>query len=379
MKEAVIVGAVRTPIGKRGGALCEMRPDDLAAMVLSEAVKRSKVPPMQIEDVILGCNTQEGEQSLNIARLASLIAGFPETIAGTTVDRQCGSGQQAVNFAAQAIMSGSGDLMIAGGVESMTRVPLAMDMSVLNKALFARFNLVPQGISAEKVASKYGISRIRLDEYSLESHLRAISATDKGLLAEEIMPVQVPNEEGIQVPFEIDECPRRDTSFERLSALKPVFTSGGKITAGNSSGIADGAAAVVISSREKAEELGVRSRARIVSTAVAGVDPVVMLDGTIPAAKKALQRAGLTVQDIDLWEVNEAFAPVPIATAETLGIDCERMNVYGGAIALGHPLGCSGARLITTLVHEMERRNVRYGLSTLCIGFGQGIATIIER
>lgn len=379
MKEAVIVEAVRTPIGRRAGALSGVRADDLAVLVLREVVRRARVPPFEVEDVILGCNTQEGEQGLNIARLASLIAGFPDTVAGTTVDRQCGSGQQAVNFAAHAIMSGSGDLMIGGGVESMTRVPLAVDMSALNEALFRRYALVPQGVSAEMVASKYNISRQRLDEYSLESHLRAILATDNGTLGQEIVPVQTTDAEGNQIIVEVDECLRRDTSLERLSLLKPVFKSEGKITAGNSSGIADGAAAVLLASREKAEELGLRPMAKIVSTAVAGVDPVVMLDGTIPASRKALQRAGLTVQDIDLWEVNEAFASVPVATADTLGIDYNRMNVNGGAIALGHPLGCSGARLITTLLHEMERRNVRYGLSTLCIGFGQGITTIIER
>jgi len=377
--DAVIAEAVRTSIGRRDGALAGVRPDDLAALVLREVIGRAGVPPVELDDIILGCNTQKDEQGLNIARLASLVAGFPDTVAGTTVDRQCGSGQQAFNFGAQAIMSGSAGLIIAGGVESMTRVPLAVDMSVLNEALFRRYDLVPQGISAEKVADRYGISRQRLDEYSLGSHRKAIAAIDAGLFKEEIVPVTVADETGMRSSIDSDEFPRRDTSLEKLSLLKPVFKSGGKITAGNSSGIADGAAAILLSSREKAEEFGLKARAKVVSMAVAGVDPVVMLDGTIPAATKALQMAGLAVQDIDLWEINEAFASVPIATADSLKIEYERMNVNGGAIALGHPLGCSGARLVTTLLHEMERRNARFGLSTLCIGFGQGIATIIER
>ena len=377
--DAVIAEAVRTSIGRRDGALAGVRPDDLAALVLREVIGRAGVPPVELDDIILGCNTQKDEQGLNIARLASLVAGFPDTVAGTTVDRQCGSGQQAFNFGAQAIMSGSAGLIIAGGVESMTRVPLAVDMSVLNEALFRRYDLVPQGISAEKVADRYGISRQRLDEYSLGSHRKAIAAIDAGLFKEEIVPVPVADETGMRSSIDSDEFPRRDTSLEKLSLLKPVFKSGGKITAGNSSGIADGAAAILLSSREKAEEFGLKARAKVVSMAVAGVDPVVMLDGTIPAATKALQMAGLAVQDIDLWEINEAFASVPIATADSLKIEYERMNVNGGAIALGHPLGCSGARLVTTLLHEMERRNARFGLSTLCIGFGQGIATIIER
>jgi len=379
MHEAVIVGAVRTPIAKRNGALRDVRADDLAALVLRELVARAGVDPGQVEDVILGCNTQIKEQGLNIARLAALIAGFPETVAGTSVNRLCGSGQQAVDFAAQAIMSGSGDMMIGGGVESMTRVPLLSDMDAFNPRYLARYQLVPQGISADLVADKYGITRQRMDEYSLESHRRAIAAIDGGLFLKETVAVPAVDDSGKESRFEVDEHPRRDTTLERLAALKPAFKPDGRITAGNSSGISDGAAALLLASREKADELGLKPRARVVSMAVVGVDPVVMLDGTIPAIRKALGRAGLAVKDIDLWEINEAFASVPLATAKTLGIDNARINVNGGAIALGHPLGCSGARLITTLLHEMERRGSRYGLSSLCIGLGQGIATIIER
>jgi acetyl-CoA acyltransferase len=379
MHEAVIVWAVRTPIAKRNGALRDVRADDLAALVLRELVARAGVDPGQVEDVILGCNTQIKEQGLNIARLAALIAGFPETVAGTSVNRLCGSGQQAVDFAAQAIMSGSGDMMIGGGVESMTRVPLLSDVDAFNPRYLARYQLVPQGISADLVADKYGITRQRMDEYSLESHRRAIAAIDGGLFLKETVAVPAVDDSGKESRFDVDEHPRRDTTLERLAALKPAFKPDGRITAGNSSGISDGAAALLLASREKADELGLKPRARVVSMAVVGVDPVVMLDGTIPAIRKALERAGLAVEDIDLWEINEAFASVPLATAKTFGIDDARMNVNGGAIALGHPLGCSGARLMTTLLHEMERRGSRRGLSSLCIGLGQGIATIIER
>jgi acetyl-CoA acyltransferase len=379
MQEAVIIEAVRTPIAKRNGALRNVRADDLAALVLRELVARAGVDPGQVEDVILGCNTQIKEQGLNIARLAALIAGFPDTVAGTTVNRLCGSGQQAVDFAAQAIMSGSGDLMICGGIESMTRVPLLSDMEAFNPRYLARYQLVPQGVSADLVADKYGITRQLMDGYSLESHRRAIAAIDGGSFRKETVAVPVVDDSGKESLFELDEHPRRDTTLERLAALKPAFKPDGRITAGNSSGISDGAAALLLASREKADELGMKPRARVVSMAVVGVDPVVMLDGTIPAIRKALGRAGLAVEDIDLWEINEAFASVPLATAKTLGIDDARMNVNGGAIALGHPLGCSGARLMTTLLHEMERRGSRFGLSSLCIGLGQGIATIIER
>jgi acetyl-CoA acyltransferase len=378
MPEALIIEAARTPIAKRSGALRNVRADDLAALVLRAVVARAVVDPGQVEDVILGCNTQIKEQGLNVARLAALIAGFPETVAGTSVNRLCGSGQQAVDFAAQAIMSGNGDLMIGGGVESMTRVPLLSDMDAFNPRYLARFQLVPQGISADLVADKYGITRQQMDEYSLESHRRAIAAIDHGLFRKEIVAVPAVDDTGKELRFDNDEHPRRDTTIERMAALKPAFKPDGRITAGNSSGIGDGAAALLLASREKADELGLKPRARFVSMAVVGVNPVVMLDGTIPAIGKALERAGLAMDDIDLWEINEAFASVPLATAKTLGIDHSKMNVNGGAIALGHPLGCSGARLMTTLLHEMQRRGSKYGLSSLCIGLGQGIATIIE-
>jgi acetyl-CoA acetyltransferase family protein len=379
MPDAVILEAVRTPVGRRGGSLKDVRPDDLAALVLRELVERTNVPPKRIEDVILGCVTQIDEQGLNIARLAPLIAGFPDSVAGTSVNRQCGSGQQAVNFGAMAVMAGGAEVVIAGGVESMTRVPMGSDAGVLNERLLERYEIVPQGISADLIADKYGISRERMDEYSLRSHRRAIKAIDEGYFKGEIVPVPVLDEDGNKRLFDTDEHPRRNTSLEKLASLKPAFKPDGRITAGNSSGINDGAAALLLSTGEKAKEFGLEPRARIVSMAVAGVNPTLMLEGPIPASRKALERAGLKVDDIDLWEVNEAFASVPLAVADTLGIDHDRMNVNGGAIALGHPLGCSGARLMTTLLHEMERRDVRYGLSTLCIGFGQGIATVIER
>ncbi|MBI4416893.1 MAG: thiolase family protein [Euryarchaeota archaeon] len=379
MPEAVIVESVRTPIGKRGGSLKDVRPDDLAAVVLQEVVDRTGIDKAAVEDVILGCVTQIDEQGLNIARIAALVAGFPYTVPGTSVNRQCGSGQQAVNFGAQAIMSGTHDLLIAGGVESMSRVPMGADAGVLSERLLEKYEVVPQGISADLVADKYKITREQMDEYSYHSHMRAIRAIDEGRFKREIVPVPVRDEQGSKRTFDTDEHPRRNTSLERLASLPPAFRPDGRITAGNSSGINDGAAALLLATPEKAKELGLEPRARIVSMAVAGVDPVVMLEGPMPTSRKALQKAGLTVDDIDLWEINEAFASVPLATIQTLGLDYAKVNVNGGAIALGHPLGCSGARLMTTLLHELERQDMRYGLSTLCIGFGQGIATIIER
>ncbi len=379
MPEAVIVEAVRTPIGKRGGSLKDVRPDDLAAVVLQEIVDRTGIDKAAVEDVILGCVTQIDEQGLNIARIAALVAGFPDTVPGTSVNRQCGSGQQAVNFGAQAIMSGTHDLLIAGGVESMSRVPMGADAGVLSERLLEKYEVVPQGISADLVADKYKITREQMDEYSYHSHMRAIRAIDEGRFRREIVPVPVRDELGSKRTFDTDEHPRRNTSIERLASLPPAFRPDGRITAGNSSGINDGAAALLLATPEKAKELGLEPRARIVSMAVAGVDPVVMLEGPMPTSRKALQKAGLTVDDIDLWEINEAFASVPLATIQTLGLDYAKVNVNGGAIALGHPLGCSGARLMATLLHELERQDMRYGLSTLCIGFGQGIATIIER
>ncbi|HLB69074.1 MAG TPA: thiolase family protein [Thermoplasmata archaeon] len=378
-RDAFLVEAVRTPIGKRGGALKDMRPDDLAAVVLQGIVDRTGISKAAVEDVILGCVTQTDEQGLNLARLAALVAGFPDSVPGTSVNRQCGSGQQAVNFAAQGIMAETHDLLIAGGVESMTRVPMGSDAGVLNDRLLAKYEIVPQGISADYVAKKYEVTRAQMDEYSYHSHMRALRAIDEGRFRREIVPVPVKDERGEKRLFDTDEHPRRNTSIEKLASLPPAFRPDGNITAGNSSGINDGAAALLLATGEKAKELGLRPRTRIVSMAVIGTDPTVMLEGPIPASRLALRKAGLAVDDIDLWEINEAFASVPLATMKTLGLDYAKVNVNGGAISLGHPLGCSGARLLTTLLHELERQNLRYGLSTLCIGFGQGIATIIER
>jgi len=379
MTDAVIVGAVRTPIGRRGGALKDVRPDELAAHALRALVDRAGIEPKIVEDVVLGCVTQIDEQGLNIARLAALIAGFPETVPGVSVNRMCASGLQAVNFASMNVRTGMNDLVIAGGVESMSRVPIGADGGVLSAKLTDRYDIVSQGIAADLVADKYAITRVQMDEFSLWSHRKAVRAIDEGRFKSEIVPVAVLDEGGTKRLFDTDEHPRRNTSLEKLSALPPAFKPDGRITAGNSSGINDGAAALLIATREKAKDLGLEPRARIVATGAAGVNPTVMLDGTIPASRIALEKAGLQVEDIDLWEVNEAFAPVPLATRDTLGIDEARVNVNGGAIALGHPLGCTGARLVTTMLHEMERQGLRYGLVTLCIGFGQGLATIIER
>lgn len=378
MRDALIVEAVRTPIGRRNGALRDVRPDDLAALVLNEVVRRAGVEPRLVDDVVMGCVTQVGEQGVNIARLSVLAAGWPEEVPGTSVNRMCASGLQACNFAAMEVMTGNADLAIGAGTESMTRVAMGSDGGVLNERITSRYDLVPQGISAEMIADKWGITREELDEYALMSHRRAIAAIDAGRFRAEIVPVPI-REDGGERLFTTDEHPRRDTSLEKLAKLPPAFKPGGKITAGNSSGINDGAAAVLFASEERARELGLEPRARVVAMAQAAVDPVIMLTGPIPATRRALKMAGLTMEAIDLVELNEAFASIPIACGRELGIDLERMNVNGGAIALGHPLGCSGARLLTTLLHEMERRDVRYGLATLCIGFGQGVTTIIER
>ncbi|MGQ0798007.1 MAG: thiolase family protein [Methanobacteriota archaeon] len=379
MADAVIVEAVRTPIGRRGGALKDVRPDELAAHVLRALVERAGIDPKLVEDVVLGCVTQIDEQGLNIARLAALIAGFPESVPGVSVNRMCASGLQAVNFASMNVMTGMNELVVAGGVESMSRVPLGSDGGALSAKLTDRYDIVSQGIAADLVADKYNITREQMDEFSLWSHRKAVRAIDEGRFKREIVPVPVLDEQGTKRLFDTDEHPRRNTSIEKLAALPPAFKPDGRITAGNSSGINDGAAALLVTTPEKAKELGLEPRARIVATGAAGVNPTVMLDGTIPASRSALRKAGLEVDDIDLWEVNEAFASVPIATRDTLGIDDGKVNVNGGAIALGHPLGCTGARLVTTMLHEMERRDLRRGIATLCIGFGQGLATIIER
>ncbi len=319
------------------------------------------------------------EQGLNIARIAVLTAGLPDSIAGTSVNRQCGSSLQACNIAAMAVATGQSDIVIGGGVEQMTRVPMGSDAGVFNERLLARYDLVPQGVSAELIAEKWSLSREELDEYSLMSHRRAVAAIDAGRFVDEIVPVPVKSDDGKEKLFEVDEHPRRDTSLEKLAKLPPAFKPDGMVTAGNSSGINDGAAALMFTTKEKARELGLEPMATVRTLAVAGVDPVIMLTGPIPASRKALKKAGLTMDDIDLVELNEAFASVAVACSGELELDHEKMNPNGGAIALGHPLGASGARILTTLLYEMDRRDVRWGLATLCIGFGQGIATIVER
>jgi acetyl-CoA acetyltransferase family protein len=381
MQEAVIVEAVRTPIGKRNGALKDIHAVDLLAHVLRALIERTRLDPAQVDDVIAGCYGQVGEQSMNVARHAVLAAGFPESVPATSVDRQCGSSQQAVHFAAQGVMSGAYDIAIACGVESMSRVPMGISASICGSPNAAaglreryRDGLIPQGLSAEMVARKWQLTRSALDAFSLESHRRAAYAADHGYFANEIAPIingqsTVANDEGV----------RRDTNLEKLAALKPAFKDDGTITAGNSSQISDGAAAVLIMSATRARELGLRPRARFVSFAVCADDPIMMLTAPIPATRRALERANLSLSDMDRIEINEAFASVVLAWQRELGADPSRVNVNGGAIALGHPLGCSGARLMTTLLHELERSGGRYGLQTMCEYGGMANATIIER
>jgi acetyl-CoA acyltransferase len=380
MRDAVIVQAVRTPVGKRNGGLSDVQPADLSAHVLKALAERSGVDPALIDDVVWGCVGQVGEQSLDIARTAVLGAGWPESVPGVTVDRQCGSSQQAVSFAAASVLAGHYDVVVAGGVESMSRVP--MGMSVAGKWPFgdgfrARYNgIAPnQGLGAEMIVDRWGFSRTQLDEYSLGSHAKAAVAQDEGRLSAEIAPVTNPS--GTKV--EADEGVRRGSTLEALGALKPAFRpEGGTITAGNSSQISDGAAALLITTSEKAAELGLTPIVRIHTAVVTGDDPIIMLTGPIPATAKALQRSGLSIDDIGVFEVNEAFAPVPLAWLAETGADPERLNPNGGAIALGHPLGGSGARIMTTLVHHMRATSARYGLQTMCEGGGQANATILE-
>ncbi len=397
MEEAVILSAVRTPIGRYAGALKDVRPDDLAALTIAEAIQRAGIEADSIEDVILGCANQAGEDNRNVARMALLLAGLPVHVGGQTVNRLCGSGLQAINSAAQAIAVGAGDTFVAGGVESMTRAPFVPGKSesafsrntqlydttlgwrFVNPKLAAMHHPYAMGETAENVADKYTVSREEQDAYALRSHQRAVAAQREGRFADEIVPVAIPQKKGEPVIVSQDEQPRPDTTLEKLAALKPAFRKGGSVTAGNSSGINDGAAALVLMAASRARELGLRPRARIVASAVAGVDPAYMGLGPIPASRKALQRAGLSINDMDLIELNEAFAVQVLRCVHELEIDQEKLNVNGGAIALGHPLGCSGARIVTTLLHELERRGGRYGLATMCIGVGQGIATIIER
>jgi len=382
-REVVIIDAVRTPIGrghKEKGYYKDTHPNTLLAKCYTEVIERSGVDASEVEDVIAGCVQQFGEQGFNIARNAALIAGFPLDVCGTTLDRMCGSGQQAANFAAMGVMSGQYDCVIAGGVENMTRVPMGSNAlgpgeGPLSPRLQERFNIVPQGISAEMIADKWGLKREELDALAAQSHEKAGRAIAEGRFRREITPVTLPD----GALFDTDEGVRVPVNREKMAQLVPSFKPDGVVTAANSSQISDGAAALMLVSPEKAKALGLKPRARVVATALAGVDPVIMLTGPIPATQRVLARAGLRLDDIDLVEINEAFASVVLAWERELHPDMGRVNVNGGAIALGHPLGCSGARLMTTLLHELERRGARYGLQTMCIGFGQGIATIVER
>ncbi|GAA0481814.1 thiolase family protein [Salinibacillus aidingensis] len=381
MREAVIVEAVRTPVGKRNGLLSGIRADELAAKPLKEVVKRAGISAELIDDVILGCVSQVGEQALDIARISALMADYPMEVPGTTIDRQCGSSQQAVHFAAQAILSGDMDIVVAGGVESMSRVPIGSNRldADFSEELTSKYEMIHQGLSADRIAEKWEFSRKELDEFSLESHRKAVQARKEGRFDKEIMPLEVNLPDGTSAAMKDDEGPRENTSLEKLSSLKPSFKEEGNITAGNSSQISDGANAILMMSREKAEELGLKPRFRVVARSVTGSDPTLMLTGPIPATEKVLEKAGLSIHDIDLFEVNEAFASVPLAWLKETGADPDKLNVSGGAIALGHPLGASGGRLMITLLHELERTGGRYGLQTMCEGHGMANATIIER
>jgi 3-oxoadipyl-CoA thiolase len=397
LEEAVIVDSIRTPIGKYGGVLSSVRPDDLAALIIRTLVERNHVDPDQIEDVIFGDSNQAGEDNRDVARMALLISGLPIKVAGSTVNRLCGSGLEAINQAAHSIMVGNGGIYIAGGVESMSRAPFVFAKSTspfsrdakiydstlgwrfTNPILAEKFYPYSMGETAENLARRYAISREHQDRLALLSHERAVRASADGKFREEIVPVPITDSHGKEGLVEKDESPRADTSFEKLSQLKPVFRSGGTVTAGNSSGINDGAAGVLIMSEKRAKKLGLTPKARIVSTAVAGVHPKYMGLGPVPASRKALRRARLELEQIELVELNEAFAAQVLSCLKFMDFDGGRMNVNGGAIALGHPIGCSGARIMTTLLYEMERRGAKLGLATACIGVGQGIATVVER
>ncbi|KAA0566766.1 thiolase family protein [Bacillus sp. CH30_1T] len=382
MREVVIVEGVRTPVGRRKGLLKDIRPDDLAAKVLEEVVKRAGIDPGLVEDVILGCVSQSGEQAGDIARVSALIAGFPIEVPGTTIDRQCGSSQQAVHFAAQAILAGDMDVVIAGGVENMSRVPMGSnygDAVPFSPKLKERYEIIHQGLSAERIAEKYGFTRKELDEFSAESHRRALKAQAEGHFKKEIMPLEITLENGETTLVTEDSGPREGTTPDVLAGLKTVFKEDGVIHAGNSSQISDGAAVLLLMAREKAEELGLTPRFKVHTRVVVGSDPTLMLTGPIPATEKVLEKSGLTLEDIDVFEVNEAFASVPLAWLKETGADPEKLNPNGGAIALGHPLGASGARLMLTMMNELERTGGRYGLQTMCEGHGMANATIIER
>jgi 3-oxoadipyl-CoA thiolase len=398
LREAIIVTALRTPIGRYGGALSGVRPDDLAAHVIKAVVERSGIDPGMIEDVILGCANQAGEDNRDVARMALLLAGLPVEVGGLTVNRLCGSGLQAINSAAHAIAVGDGDVFIAGGVESMTRAPYVMakpesawdrgPRELFDTTLGWRFTNprlaelhypYSMGETGENVAERWGVSRERQDAFALESQQRAVAAIDSGRFDDQLVPVSVPQKKGDPIVVWRDEHPRADTSAEALARLRPAFREGGTVTAGNSSGINDGAAAVLLVEADHARSLGLTPLARVVSTAVAGVEPAVMGIGPIPAVRKAVERAGLTIDDLDVIELNEAFASQSLVCIDELGLEPAKVNPNGGAIALGHPLGMSGGRLVTMLVHELARTGGRYGVATMCIGVGQGIATVIER
>lgn len=380
MEEVVIVAACRTAIARNRGALQDERADDLLAHVLEEVVGRAKIEKDLVEDVIVGCVTQKGEQAMNVARTAALIAGFPVTVPGVTIDRQCGSSQQAVHFASQAIASGDMDVVLAGGVESMTRTPMFSNVgdSKPSKQLTEKHDIVNQGIAAEMMADKWNLSRKQLDAYALESHKRALAAGEAGKFKEEIVPMTVKTAAGRSLVFDQDEGPRADTDSIKLAGLPPIFKKTGKITAGNASQISDGASAVLLMSLSKTRALGLKPLAKIIARSVIGSDPTYMLTGPIAATRQVLKKAGLKLEDMDLYEVNEAFAPVPLAWLADMKADPAKLNVNGGAIALGHPLGATGTKLLTSLVYDLQRTKKRYGLLAICEGMGMANATIIE-
>ncbi len=395
---AVIVDALRTPVGKYGGVLKEARPDDLSAFVLRKLVERTHLDPDLIDDVLWGCANQAGEDNRNVGRMAVLLAGFPQRVPAATINRLCGSSLEAINQAARAVWSGDQEVVIAGGVESMSRAPYVLPKNVTGKALFGNltaydtalgwrfpnpameklFPLESMGETAENIYEKWKIGREEQDAFALQSHHRAVTAMQKGKFRDEMESVPIPLHANPTLVVEQDEGPRPDTSIERLASLKPVFRKGGTVTAGNSSGLNDGAAAVLVTSEKRAKELGLKPMVRIISTGVEGVNPRTMGIGPLPATQMALRKAGLKLSDIGLIELNEAFAVQSLAVLKELGASQDIVNVNGGAIALGHPLGCTGARIVTTLVHEMRRRRTKYGLATMCIGVGQGISTIVE-
>ncbi|TML64083.1 MAG: thiolase family protein [Actinobacteria bacterium] len=379
MPVAVIVDAVRTPVGRRNGRLKDWHPVDLASEPLKALVARNDLDPALVEDVVMGCTMTVGEQAMNIGRNAALAAGFPDSVPGTTVDRQCGSAQQAVHFAAQAVISGAMDIVIGAGIESMTRVPIGSTTEpgpgeAYGPRVLGRYAFVHQGLSAEMIADKWGISREEMDRFALGSHEKAARAIDEGRFDNEIVPLEVDGER-----FAVDEGVRRDTSLEKLATLRPAFSEDGRISAGSSSQISDGAAAVLVMSEEKAAELGMRPRARFSAFAVAANDPVIMLTAPIPATTKILEKTSMRLDDFDLIEINEAFASVVLAWEREFHPDMSKVNVNGGAIAIGHPTGCSGARLMATLLNELERTGGRFGLQTMCEGGGMANATVIER